>query len=147
MVQRGILQYSYIDIFVLVLSNHAPLGVKVHTPFLIFVEHNIGVSQDLHHYKALLFKALANPLRLAILDLLREGEKTVTELQEGSRASQASVSQQLQVLRNNHIVRYRKEGNRAYYRTVDPDIYVFLDLGRKLYNRQLSRQQRVFDEL
>ncbi len=103
------------------------------------------MTQPLHQYKAMLFKALANPLRLAILDLLREGEKTVGELQRDSGASQASVSQQLQVLRSNHIVTFRKDGNLAYYRTIDPDIYVFLDLGRKLYNRQLMRQQEFFD--
>lgn len=106
----------------------------------------MAVPQDLHHYKAMLFKALANPLRLALLDQLREGEKNVTALQDGSGASQASVSQQLQVLRSSHIVTYRKEGNLAYYRTIDPDIYVFLDLGRSLYNRQLTRQQEVFEQ-
>ncbi|WP_229838789.1 ArsR/SmtB family transcription factor, partial [Deinococcus piscis] len=68
------------------------------------------MNQPIHQYKAKFFKALGHPLRLAILDVLRDGEKTVTQLQEMTGGEQASISQHLAVLRTNHFVTYRKEG-------------------------------------
>ena len=99
------------------------------------------MKQPIHIYKAKFFKALAHPLRLAILDALRDGEKTVTQLQALTGGEQASISQHLAVLRNNHFVTYRKDGTLAFYRNEDPDVYLFLDLGRKVYDQQIERQQ------
>lgn len=104
------------------------------------------MKQAIHQYKAKFFKALAHPLRLAILDVLRDGEKTVTQLQELTGGEQASISQHLAVLRTNHFVTYRKEGTLAYYRNEDPDVYLFLDLGRKVYDRQIERQQEQLEQ-
>ncbi|MGY2896511.1 ArsR/SmtB family transcription factor [Deinococcus sp. UYEF24] len=99
------------------------------------------MEQRLHRYKAEIFKALAHPLRLAILDALRDGERTVTQLQDLTGGEQTTISQHLVVLRTNHFVTFRKEGTLAYYRNEDPDVYLLLDLGRQLYNRQLERQR------
>ena len=99
------------------------------------------MEQALHCYKANIFKALAHPLRLAILDALRNGEKTVTQLQDLTGGEQTTMSQHLVVLRTNHFVTFRKEGTLAYYRNEDPDVYLLLDLGRQLYQRQLERQR------
>ncbi|OWL96077.1 transcriptional regulator [Deinococcus indicus] len=99
------------------------------------------MKQELHTYKASLFKALGHPLRLAILDVLRGGEQTVTQLQDRTGAEQASVSQHLGVLRAHHFVSVRRDGTLAYYRASDPEIYAFLDLGRQVYERQLQRQR------
>lgn len=99
------------------------------------------MKQKIHLYKSKLFKALAHPLRLAILDSLRDGEKTVTQLQELTGGEQASISQHLTILRNHHFVTFRKDGTQAYYRNEDPDVYLFLDLGRQVYEQQLKRQR------
>lgn len=99
------------------------------------------MKQQIHIYKANLFKVLSHPLRLAILDSLRDGEKTVSQLQELTDAEQATISQHLKILRHNHFVTFRKEGTQAYYRTEDPEVYLFLDLGRQVYERQLTRQR------
>ncbi|THF84348.1 winged helix-turn-helix transcriptional regulator [Deinococcus sp. KSM4-11] len=103
------------------------------------------MEQSLHRYKASLFKSLAHPLRLAILDALRDGEKTVTQLQELTGGEQATISQHLTILRTHHFITFRKEGTLAYYRNEDPEVYVFLDLGRQLYERQLNRYRREID--
>lgn len=105
------------------------------------------MNQGLHQYKAGLFKALAHPLRLALLDALRDGEKTVTQLQELTGAEQATISQHLNILRTNHFVTFRKEGTLAYYRNEDPEVYIFLDLGRQLFERQMVRQRAHLDAL
>lgn len=99
------------------------------------------MKEPIHIYKATLFKALAHPLRLAILDALRSGEKTVTQLQELTGGEQATLSQHLKILRHNHFVTFRKEGTQAYYRSEDPEVYLFLDLGRQVFERQLRRQR------
>ncbi|MFC3833425.1 ArsR/SmtB family transcription factor [Deinococcus rufus] len=104
------------------------------------------MQQGMHRYKASVFKTLAHPLRLALLDALRDGEKTVTQLQELTGGEQATISQHLTVLRTHHFVTFRKDGTLAYYRNEDPDVYRFLDLGRQLYERQLRRQRDTIDE-
>lgn len=104
------------------------------------------MDKAMRRYKASLFKSLAHPLRLAILDALRDGEKTVTQLQEFTGGEQATISQHLTVLRTHHFITFRKEGTLAYYRNEDPEVYHFLDLGRHLYERQLTRYRQQIDE-
>ncbi len=99
------------------------------------------MKQPIHVYKASLFKALGHPLRLAILDALRDGEKTVSQLQELTGGEQATMSQHLKILRQSHFVTFRKVGTQAYYRSEDPEVYLFLDLGREVFARQLARQR------
>ena len=77
------------------------------------------MKQGIHVYKANLFKALSHPLRLAILDSLRDGEKTVTQLQDLTGGEQAGISQHLKVLRHQHLVTSRRQGTLTYYRTED----------------------------
>lgn len=105
------------------------------------------MNQKFHIYKAHLFKALAHPLRLAILDALRDGEKTVTQLQEITGGEQASISQHLKILRHHHFITFRKEGTLAFYWNEDPDVYLFLDLGLQVYERQIMRQREHLDSL
>ncbi len=70
------------------------------------------------------FAAVADPTRRAILELLRDGEQTVSALLEGVHkrainATQSAFSQHLAVLRGAGLVRHRKEGRKRYYR-VEP---------------------------
>ena len=60
--------------------------------------------QDLGKFKAEFFKALAHPLRIAIIDALRDGETGVNELCVRLGVEQSTVSQQLAVLRSRNIV-------------------------------------------
>jgi DNA-binding transcriptional ArsR family regulator len=72
------------------------------------------------------FRALSDPTRLRILDLLRErGEAPVGELTEALGASQQNVSKHLAALHGEGFLARRKEGTRALYRISDP---VVLDL-------------------
>lgn len=74
------------------------------------------------------FRVLGESTRLRILDALRDGEKTVTELVEPLETSQANVSGHLAVLRRHGMVRRRKEGVRAYYAIDDPLVFRLCDL-------------------
>ena len=82
----------------------------------------------LQTFKAELFKALAHPVRIRILELLRNGEMTVSELQSRLEIEAPSVvSQQLAVLRARQLVTGRKEGTNVHYRVVDPQLFALLD--------------------
>ncbi len=67
-----------------------------------------------------LFHALSDETRLAILDLLRDGERCVCELQDALDAAQSRLSFHLRVLREAGLVTDRREGRWAYY-TLAPD--------------------------
>lgn len=72
-------------------------------------------------------KACANPKRLKILDVLREGESTVSALTEATDMPQSTVSTHLNVLREQAVVSRRKEGVKCYYSVTDERIYYAID--------------------
>ncbi len=76
---------------------------------------------------AALFKLLSHPSRLAILQILREGEECVCHMEAALGLRQAYISQQLMVLRQAGLVADRREGWNVYYRVTKPEIYALLD--------------------
>ncbi len=74
------------------------------------------------------FKALAEPARLHILNCLRSGELTVTELVEESELGQANVSKHLQLLHSMGFVSRRKDGLFVYYALADKGVFQLCDV-------------------
>jgi ArsR family transcriptional regulator len=105
------------------------------------------VNQPVHKFKAEFFKTLAHPARLAILDHLRAGERSVNELQTLLGADQSTLSQQLARLRNGNLVDTRKEGTTVYYSIRDPMIFQLMDVAREIFNRQLISHQELLQQL
>lgn len=93
------------------------------------------MQESLHRFKATFFKTLGHPTRLAIVDFLREGEKSVNELQTLLGADQSTVSQQLAKLRNARIVRPRKKGTTVFYSVADPLVFKLLDVGQVIFSQ------------
>jgi DNA-binding transcriptional ArsR family regulator len=69
------------------------------------------------------FRVLGEPMRIRILDRLREGEATVTELQEALDASQQNVSKHLGILHAAGMVSRTKAGNHSRYAISDPSVF------------------------
>ncbi len=92
---------------------------------------------DLGRFKAEFFKALAHPLRIAILDSLRKGELGVTELCALLKVEQSTLSQQLSVLRARNVVVGRKEGLNVYYSVRDTTVFRLLDIAKEIFNNHL----------
>lgn len=69
------------------------------------------------------FKILGDPTRLGILNAMREGELTVSEIVERTGASQANVSKHLALLFRERLVARRKEGLNVYYRIADAALF------------------------
>lgn len=94
-------------------------------------------SHALQRFKAEFFKALGHPTRIRILELLRGGERTVSELQASLGVDGSGVSQQLGVLRSRNIVEGRKTGTSVYYQVRDPEVFRLLDVARQVFDNQL----------
>lgn len=95
---------------------------------------------DLH---ARICRTLAHPKRLEILNLVRDGELSVSELAEGMGLSLANVSQHLAILRDKGVVMTRREGVNVYYRVADSRIIQACDLMREVLFEQLARSGQL----
>jgi ArsR family transcriptional regulator, cadmium/lead-responsive transcriptional repressor len=81
---------------------------------------SVAVIQDLSlELKAKLFRGLADPSRLAILEALRAGERTVSDVVAATGLSQPNASNHLACLRDCGLVASRQDGRRVYYRLAD----------------------------
>jgi ArsR family transcriptional regulator len=104
------------------------------------------MPETLQNFKAELFKALAHPLRIRILELLRQGEKSVTEMQQALSVEGSTVSQQLAILRMKNLVDTRKEGNLIFYRYRDAQVGELLDVTRRIFDSHVVRLQALGQE-
>lgn len=94
--------------------------------------------ERLRQFKAEFFKALAHPVRIAILEHLRNGPLSVGEIQALTGVAGSSVSQQLAVLRGRGIVAPERAGTTVRYHVADPQIYELLDAAREIFYGHLS---------
>ena len=99
----------------------------------------------MRHFKAEFFKMLAHSTRIRILDALRDGPLTVTEIQTLLALEQPNVSQHLAVLRGGGFLLSSREGNATKYRIPDTAIFNLLDIAREIYDRQLLTTRALFD--
>ncbi len=74
-----------------------------------------------------LLKAISHPIRLAVLEILRDGEQCVCHMEAMLGLRQASISQQLMTLREAGLVEVRRDGNNMFYRVVKPKVFEVLD--------------------
>jgi DNA-binding transcriptional ArsR family regulator len=73
------------------------------------------------------FRVLGEPMRIKLLDRLREGDPTVGELQEALGASQQNISKHLGTLLSAGMVARTKQGNHARYSISDPSVFDLCD--------------------
>lgn len=99
----------------------------------------------LQGFKADLFKALGHPVRIRILERVREGEQSVSSLSEALEIEMSTASQHLAILRGKGLVSGRKEGTTVFYTVVDPQVFDLLDTARAMFQRQLSDLQELVE--
>src|SRR5512136_805059 len=83
--------------------------------------------ENRNKFKARVFKALSDPVRLSILNFLRAGEKCVCVIVPHVKLIQPVVSRHLKILKECGILRDRKEGNRTLYSITNPEIFRIID--------------------
>lgn len=79
------------------------------------------------------FKALADPTRLKILECIRKGEKCICEIIPYTGKSQPNVSQHLKVLKNAGLVDERKDGTRIIIKVSKNEIYTIIDKVKDIF--------------
>jgi len=82
---------------------------------------------DSYETKSEFLKAVSHPTRLAILDILRDGEQCVCHMEATLELRQAYISQQLMILKNAGLVESRRDGLNLYYRVIKPELFNVLD--------------------
>ncbi len=107
------------------------------------------MEEGLQQFKADFFKALAHPLRIRILELLVDGQKSVNEIQDCLEKEGSAVSQQLSVLRAKNIVYGGvKEGKKVYYSLSDPMIGALLGgVAKDIFNNHLVHTISRLEEM
>lgn len=88
-------------------------------------------------------KAVANPHRLELLELLAQGERTVDSLASETEMSIANVSQHLQTLREGGLVESRKQGLFVHYRLADPSVFELSRALRVVAEQRLAELERI----
>lgn len=102
-------------------------------------QHNL----ELYKLRAELCKTFSDPRRLIIIDVLRDGEKSVGELVKILEIPQAGVSRHLSILRDKGVVTTRREGTTIYYRLVDSKIGEACDLVHEILLNQLEKNSEL----
>lgn len=88
-------------------------------------------------------KALSNPRRIELLELLAQADRSVQELARVSGMDFPNTSAQLQVLSRSHLVEGRRQGKRVLYRLADPSVIGFLARLRELSRARLTEVEQV----
>lgn len=91
--------------------------------------------------KAELFRALAHPARIRVLEVLVDGPRSVGDLQPLVGIESSHLSQQLGVLRRAELVTSRKEGPTVVYAIADPELSTLLTSARRMLINRLTATQ------
>lgn len=105
------------------------------------------VMTPLYRLKAEFFKTLGHAARIRVLELLSEGELSVTELQNVVLLESSHLSQQLSVLRRAGLVTTRKQGRTVFYSLAAPEVADLLALARHILTDVLTGQVAVLEDL
>ncbi len=107
-----------------------------------------GSSQPpVYVLKAELFRTLGHPVRVRVLQLLREGERTVGALQAALDLDTSATSQQLSALRKQGLVVGRRDGTSVHYRLKDERVLDLLETARQILSANLEENRSLLHEL
>ena len=104
-------------------------------------------TTPIYQIKAELFKNLGHPARIRVLEVLREGERSVGDLVPEVGLEASHLSQQLAVLRRANLVQTRKVGTSVVYSVANPMIFELLDVARKILTSSLIDTRALLEEL
>ncbi len=103
--------------------------------------NNSSVESRPYETQAQMLKVLTHPARLAILNILRDGEHCVCHMEAYLGFRQAYISQQLSVLREAGLIQDRRDGWNIFYRVADPRIFEVMDAVQKITGQAMPAVQ------
>ncbi len=105
-----------------------------------------GTGRPLYAVKANLFKGLAHPVRVRVLEVLaRDDTVAVADLLTDTGLEASHLSQHLAVLRKHHLVTAERRASQVYYRLAYPEVADLLTVARQLLIQVLQTAQRDLD--
>ena len=96
--------------------------------------------------KAEVLKALAQPTRLKILELLRNGERCICEIVPAINGEQSNISRHISLMQKSHLVTTRKEGVKVMVKVRDPKIFEILDSVSLLLKKQIQETGKLIQK-
>ena len=96
--------------------------------------------------KAEILKALAQPTRLKILELLRNGEKCICEIVPAINGEQSNISRHISLMQKSHLVTTRKDGVKVMVKVKDPKIFEILDSVSLLLKKQIQETGKLIQK-
>jgi len=103
-------------------------------------------TAPIYQVKAEFFKTLGHPARIRVLEVLRDGERTVGELIPEVGIEASHLSQQLGILRRANLVQSKKQGTRVLYEVGNPMLFELLDLTKKILTLSLEEARASLSE-
>ena len=104
-------------------------------------------SDPVYVVKAQLFRTLGHPVRIRILELLADGERTVGDLQDALDLDSSGTSQHLAALRQQGVLESRRAGTSVYYRIRDPRVSQLLAVAKQILTSALSDSHALLGHL
>lgn len=105
------------------------------------------MTLPIYQVKADFFKTLAHPARIRVLELLRDGERSVGELIPEVGLEASHLSQQLGILRRANILQARKEGSSVRYSVIDTRMFELLEVAKAILTSSLAESSQLLAEL
>jgi DNA-binding transcriptional ArsR family regulator len=96
--------------------------------------------------KAEVLKALAQPTRLKILELLRKGERCICEIVPAINGEQSNISRHISLMQKSHLVTTRKDGVKVMVKVRDPKIFEILDSVSLLLKKQIQETGKLIQK-
>jgi DNA-binding transcriptional ArsR family regulator len=96
--------------------------------------------------KAEILKVLAQPTRLKILELLRNGEKCICEIVPALNGEQSNISRHISLMQKSHLVTTRKDGVKVMVKVRDPKIFEILDSVSLLLKKQIQETGKLIQK-
>jgi len=101
----------------------------------------------IYQLKADFFRTLAHPARIRVLEVLRDGDRPVSELIPEVGIESSHLSQQLGIMRRANLVQSRKEGASVVYTVSNPMIFELLDVAKRILTTSLAETRDLLAEL
>lgn len=105
------------------------------------------MGEDLFDLQANILRALGQPTRLKILELLRNGERCVCEIFPAIKEEQSNVSRHLALMKAAGILTSRKQGQMVHYSVRDPQVFKLLDGVSALLRNHIDERKILFRRL
>ncbi len=105
------------------------------------------MNKEFYKFKTSFIKALANPVRLMIIDCLKNGQKSVTEIIEMIKEEQSTVSKHLSILKSQGLIQDEKKGLNVYYSLKCTCIKDFFECLDNMINERIENQKEIMNRL